>query len=74
VKGEYEVKVPIVGHAWVSVIADSEEEAIAKAIGKVEMADIEEWMGLEHITQGNFFYGTCNEVHAKRIGDADDAE
>lgn len=55
-KREYYVKVPIAGHACVTVEAESKEEALEKAIEVVTIDDIEEWEAMEQFSQGNVCY------------------
>ena len=67
---EYEVTLPITGKAYLTVVADSEEEAIQIALGEVlfdhiaiQIAlgevlfdHIEEWEAVERINEGNVCY------------------
>jgi hypothetical protein len=52
----WEVTVPIAGHAYVEVEAETEEEAIEKAINNIQIDDIQEWTALEQFNQGNVCY------------------
>lgn len=52
----YSVVVPIAGHAVVEVEADSEAEAIERAVENVMLDDVEEWSGLERFNAGNVCY------------------
>lgn len=52
----YQVTIPIAGHAYVEVEADSEDAAIEQAISKVEFNDIESWEALQQFNQGNVCY------------------
>jgi hypothetical protein len=52
----YNVVIPIAGHAHKAVEADSEDEAIEKAMGEVTIDDIEEWEALRRFNQGNVCY------------------
>lgn len=54
-KREYNVILPIAGHAYVTVEAESEEEAIEKAF-EVEKFDEIEWEMLEQFNRGNVCY------------------
>ena len=68
----YELTVPILGHAYVSVEADSEAEAIEKALSNVyivvksdkESVYVAEQEGgaVKTVCEGNFFYGAYNSV------------
>lgn len=53
---EYEITIPIAGHAIVVVEADDEESATQKAFENVSMKDIEDWEPLEAFNNGN----VCN--------------
>lgn len=50
------VTLPIAGHAYLSVEANSEEEAIEKAFGEVTLTHIENWEALDRFNQGNVCY------------------
>jgi hypothetical protein len=52
----YEVKVPIAGHAYVYVEADSEEEAITTAVSAAELQDLGGWEALRKFNMGNVCY------------------
>lgn len=52
----YNVTIPIAGHAHMTVIADSEEAAIEKAMEDVRLENVEEWEPLEQFNQGNVCY------------------
>lgn len=52
----YEVTLPITGIAYVTVEAESEDEAIEMAMGQVEQSDIESWEAIRHVTRGNACY------------------
>jgi len=49
----WDVTLPIAGHAYVTVEADSEEEAIEKAFDVVELKHIENWEALTAFNHGN---------------------
>lgn len=49
----YYVTLPIAGHAFLEVEADSEKAAIDKAMEEVTINDIDEWEALEQFNQGN---------------------
>lgn len=49
----WDVTIPIAGHAYLTIEADSEEEAIEKALDTVRLSDIENWEGLRQFHQGN---------------------
>jgi hypothetical protein len=50
---EYEVTLPIAGHAYLTVEAESEEAAIEKAMGLVTINEIEDWEALTQFHEGN---------------------
>lgn len=57
----YDVCLPIAGHVWVQVEADSREEAIDKAVHKedISLEDVEDWEVLRAFNRGNVCY--CNK-------------
>jgi len=66
---EWEVVVPIVGYALVTVRGADEKEAFENALDVVTRDHIEEWEAVEHIVEGNVFYGNVNDIEATRIDD-----
>lgn len=69
----YQVTVPITGIAFISVQAESEQEAIQKAMDNVTINEVESWEAHEHIVKGNVFYGVQNEVECElALGESDD--
>jgi hypothetical protein len=52
----WEVIVPIAGHALAVVEAETETEAISKAIDTVSLDDIESWEAVAQFNQGNICY------------------
>ena len=69
----FEITIPIAGHAFKTVQAESKEEAISIAFEEVRRDDIEEWEAVEQFTQGNVCY--CPhpwEVEAVEVGSDDD--
>lgn len=74
-KHEYQVTIPIAGHAFLTVEADSEEEAIELAMGEVTIDDFEGWEPVETFIQGNVCY--CPQpwsVDVRDMGEVEDAE
>lgn len=68
----YQVCVPIAGHAFIEVKAESEEAAIEKAVGEVTLNHVEEWEPLERFHQGNIcFCPQPWEAEAQDLGEAD---
>lgn len=49
----WSVTLPIGGHAYLVVEAETEEEAIEKAETVVTLTDIEEWETLSRVNSGN---------------------
>lgn len=66
---EYEVILPIAGHACLTVVANSEGEAIERAMDRVDIKDIESWEALKHITRGNVCYAPTWNASAEAFGD-----
>jgi hypothetical protein len=50
---EYSVVIPIAGHAYKIVEADSEAEAIDKALETITIDDVDQWEGLKRYHSGN---------------------
>jgi hypothetical protein len=63
----YEVTLPIAGVAYLTVVADSEEDAISKAMEEVSQDDIEEWSSYRRIVSGNVLHPSHNEATADEI-------
>lgn len=55
-KHEYEITIPVAGHAYITVIAESESEALEIAMDEVSEKDIDSWEFLEQFNQGNVCY------------------
>lgn len=53
---EYYVVLPIAGHAYLTVEAESPEDAIDEAMEIVTIDNVEEWTALEQFNQGNVCY------------------
>lgn len=52
----YEVTIPIFGHAYLTVQADSEEEAIELAMDEASPDHVEGWEALRELNRGNVCY------------------
>lgn len=65
---EFQVTVPIAGVAYITVEAETEEEAIDEALGTVGREHIEDWQALRHITQGNVCYAPVWHASAEDLG------
>lgn len=66
----YYVDLPVSGRVAVEVEADSEEEAIDKALNSYSIDNLEEWSAERHLVQGNIFYGVLAEARAQ-LADGD---
>jgi len=62
---EYCVTVPICGYAVITVEAEDEDAAIAKALDEVQLSDMGSWDALEHVCEGNCFHGPMNDIEAE---------
>ena len=62
---EYQVTLPIAGTAYMTVEADSREEAINKALEDVTKDDIESWEALRRLVQGSVCYAETWEAEAE---------
>lgn len=65
---DFEVIIPIAGHACIQVKAENEEEAEKIALNKVTLDDIEDWEALRSFNNGN----VCNcplpwEIEAEEV-------
>ena len=67
---KYGVFLPIAGTLYVEVEADDEESAIQLALAQPCDISTAEWETLEHICEGNVFYGQTNDAYAEEIEDA----
>lgn len=52
----YNVTLPIGGHAFLTVEANSEEEAIDAAMNEVTLQHLEDWEVLTQVNRGNVCY------------------
>jgi hypothetical protein len=50
------------GIAHVMVEAESEKEAIDKALDKASFEDVDEWYNLRQVVEGNIFHGPLNRI------------
>lgn len=77
----YTVRVPFAGYIEVAVEAETESDAMAKAIAldgvQMDIAgdcvDNYEWEAHQHLSRGNFSYVSCNDMHIVSV-DPIDAE
>lgn len=59
----YELTIPVVAYAFMTVKAESAEEAIERAFDDIDEDDFEEWYPVKHIVQGN----VCRHPHPHLI-------
>jgi hypothetical protein len=52
----YYVTLPIAGHAFITVEAESEDAAIDAALNEVTIEHLESWEAIPHFNQGNVCY------------------
>jgi hypothetical protein len=69
---EYEISVPVLGVAHVTVMADSEESALSQAINEAGPDDVDEWYALKAVVEGNVFYGPLNNARVDGVYDPDE--
>lgn len=50
------VRVPVAGHMYIEVEAESDDEAIDKAMATVEIKHIEGWEPMKQFNEGNVCY------------------
>ena len=65
----YEVTLPIAGVAFLTVEAESEEQAIGIAMNECSQENIEEWSAYRNIVSGNVLYAPYNEAVAQQVSD-----
>jgi hypothetical protein len=72
---KFSVNVPISGYINLEVKADSEEDAIEKALSSVDLNldNIVEWEGHEHLNEGNVCHAIFWNAEAEEI-DSDNEE
>jgi hypothetical protein len=64
----WEVTLPVSGLVYTTVEAESEEEAIEKALnGDYTLEDIQEWSTHEKIVQGNICYAIQWQAEATEV-------
>lgn len=67
----YYIEVPITGVLHIEVEADTQAEAIEKALDVRDLDGLERWNPVEHITRGNGFYGVANDLRFISAEDED---
>jgi len=71
---EYSVCIPIAGHAYVTVEAETEEEAKDIAFEKITIDNMEDWEPLEQFNRGNVCYCPSPwEIEVTDYGEVEDA-
>lgn len=64
----YAVRLPITGVIDINIEAESEDDAIEKALDSdITSDDISEWETCRQIVQGNVFHGHTNEAEAQEV-------
>ncbi len=65
----YSVTLPVSGVIHTEVEAESEDDAIEKALADPDITidDIAEWEPCRNIVEGNVFYGHTNEASAEEV-------
>lgn len=67
----FSVTIPIAGHAFLEVEAETEPEAIEAAFEKVTLDHVEDWEALQRFNAGNVCYCPSPwEAEAEDIGEA----
>jgi hypothetical protein len=56
VKREYQLTIPIAGHAYVTVEAENEEQALELAMDQITIDNIDTWEPIEKFIGGNVCY------------------
>ena len=67
----WDVTIPIAGHAYLTIEADSEEEAIEKALDTVRLSDIGNWEGLRQFPQDICHCPSPWEAEAEQVYDSE---
>ena len=67
----YTVAVPMTGVIYVQVQAESEEEALGKALDSEQLTleNLEEWEAHKQITRGNVLYAIQNEIEVVEVSE-----
>lgn len=66
---EYCVTVPIMGAAFVTVQAETEEDAIQQALGVAGPDDVDAWEPLEYVVQGNVCYANPSKAYVESVSE-----
>jgi hypothetical protein len=69
---EFQVTLPVAGTAFITVLAESEEDAIEQALDTVTLDHLEEWEALRQIVRGNVCYAPTWDADAVDCGPVDD--
>jgi hypothetical protein len=67
---EYEISVPVIAH--VTVEAESEQEAIQKALDTAGPNDVDAWYNHRTVVVGNSFHGPLNRVRVDNVFDTEE--
>lgn len=68
----YEVSVPLMGVAHLTVDAESEAEAIEMALGDACPDHVDEWQAYAVVSEGNFYHGVINRARVDNVYDCED--
>lgn len=69
----YDVALPIVGYAYVTVEANSAEEAWEAACDKITVDHLEDWYPLKHVSRGNVCYHPMSDFEVVELADSSDS-
>lgn len=70
----YEVRIPVAGYLEAFVVAESEDDALEKAMElDSDHPDVDlSWESMKHIVQGNIFYGPLAHYEVILLGPDDE--
>lgn len=69
---EWEVTLPAIGVVYVTVQAETEEEAIETALRSYEPSDLEHWEAVSAVVRGNVCYASPSRASAELVGGSHD--
>lgn len=69
---EFEVTLPVHGIIYMTVEAETKEEAIEYALNNYREDDLEEWSAYESLGRGNVNYVSPTEAEAVLIGEIEE--
>ena len=68
---EYYLKIPMAGSVEISVEAESEKEAIEKAMNEATIKNVGEWEMFTKIVEGNVLYAPQWEIEIEDCGEVE---